>query len=208
MKSFLSPLSKTIGACAITTILAAFALIAADSPAPPPGRPGPGGGGPGGAGGPGNFQGPRGGGGGMMMGGVLDDQQRELYRQASQKNMDELRRLDEKLRAAQKELVKAAIAEKYDEAAVREKAEAVGKIQVQITTLRAKALSAVAPTLKPEQRDQLENSRMGAAMLGGFGGGPGAGFGGPGGGFGGQGGPPQGRRGQGGPNGPPPSDKP
>jgi len=128
----------------------------------------------------------------------LDDQQRELFREAMQKNSEQLRSLDEKLRAAQKELVKAAIAEQYDEKIVREKAEAVGKIQVEMTALRAKAFSVVVPTLKPEQREQLENSPFGANMLmGGFGG-RGAGFGGPGGPGGPGGNPPQGRRAPGG----------
>src|SRR6185436_17926461 len=110
--------------------------------------------------------------------------------------------LDEKQRAAQKELMQAVLAENFDEKVVREKAEAVGKIQTDITVLRAKAFSTVAPTLKPEQREALENTRVGPTMLlgggpgvggpgggggGGFGGGPG-GPGGPCGGFGGQGG--------------------
>src|SRR5882724_7872257 len=100
------------------------------------------------------------------------------------------------MRVAQKELLKATIAEKFDENAVKEKADAVAKVQAQQMFLRAKAFATVAPTLKPEQRDQLENSRFGAAML------MGGGFGGPGGGFGGPGGgnPPPGRRGQGGQN--------
>jgi Spy/CpxP family protein refolding chaperone len=180
----------------VMAVFGALVVTAADPPQPTPGRPGRNAGGPGGPGGGGNGPGPRGGGGGGggmgMMG--LDDQQRELYRQATQKSGDELRKLDEKLRAAQKELVQAVLAEKYDDQVVREKAEGVAKIQVEITTLRAKAFSVVAPTLKPEQRDQLENSRVGAAMLTGFGGGggggPGGGFGGPGGGNG-----PAGRRG-------------
>jgi Spy/CpxP family protein refolding chaperone len=101
----------------------------------------------------------------------LDDQQRELYREATQKHRDELRKLDEKLRAAQKELMQSVLAEKYDEKTVREKAEGVAKIQVEIATLRAQALSTVAPTLKPEQREQLVNTRLGPAMLmGGVGG--------------------------------------
>ena len=177
----------------LTGIVGLSIVSGADTPPPgPPQGPGEGGPrpgrGPGGAGG-GNFQGPQ-----RMIG--LDDEQLQLYREAVQKNGDELRKLDEKLRAAQKELLQAAIAEKYDEKAVREKAEAVAKIQVDLTTLRAKALCTVAPTLKPEQREQLENSPAGAAMLmGGFG--RGGGFGG--GGFGpGPGGPPPGRRGQGG----------
>ena len=173
--------------------LGAFALDAADTPAPQPAPP-PGGGGPGpgrpgrGLGGGGNPQGPR----GNTMG--LDDEQFQLYREANLKNSEELRKLDEKLRAAQKELVQVALAEKYDEKAVRDKAEAVARIQVDIATLRAKALATVAPTLKPEQRDQLENSPSGAALLmgGGMGGGRFGGGAGPG------GGPPPGRRGPGG----------
>ena len=87
----------------------------------------------------------------------------------------------------------------YDEKTVREKAEAVSKVQTEMTMLRVKGFSSVAPTLKPEQREQLENSQMGTMMVlgGGFGGGA-MGMGGPGG-AGGQGGP---RRGPGGPGGP------
>src|SRR5258708_4947220 len=97
-------------AAALFTFIAVFGAcvaIAADPPEPTPGRPGrPGG--PGGPGGGGNGPGPRGGGGGGMGMMGLDDQQRELYREATQKHGDELRKLDEKLRAAQKELVQAA----------------------------------------------------------------------------------------------------
>jgi Arc/MetJ-type ribon-helix-helix transcriptional regulator len=144
----------------------------------------------------------------------LDDKQMELYREASEVNRDALTKLDEKLRAAQKELLQAVIAEKYDEKVISEKAEAVARIQTEMTMLRAKAFSSVAPTLKPEQHDQLESSRMAASMLtgggfggGGFGGGNfGGGMGGPGG-PGGQGGPggfggPNGGAGSGGPGGP------
>ena len=121
-------------------------------------------------GGPGNadFNGPGPGGfqGGGPGGGIaLDDKQRELFKDALQKESDELRQLDEKLRAAQKELIQAVIAEKADEITIREKAEAVAKIEVEMTLLRAKAFATVAHTLKPEQREQFENSRFGAAIL-------------------------------------------
>jgi len=106
------------------------------------------------------------------MGGMLDDQQRELVREAMQKHSDELRKLDEKMRVAQKELMQAVMAEKADENVIREKAEVVAKIQVEQTLLRAKILAVVVPTLKPEQREQLENSPLALGMLGGgFGGG-------------------------------------
>jgi Spy/CpxP family protein refolding chaperone len=116
------------------------------------------------------------GGRGNFAGWGLDDKQSELLREAMQADNEEIRKLDEKLRAAQKELVQAVIAEKYDEKIVREKAEAVAKIQTEITMLRAKQIATVVPTLKPEQRDQWENSpiALGLLMRGGGGlGGPG-----------------------------------
>jgi len=128
--------------------------------------------------GPGNQGGNlQGGGRGNFGGSGLDEKQTELLREAMQADSDEIRKLDEKLRAAQKELVQAVIAEKYDEKIVREKAEAVAKIQTEITILRAKQVATVAPTLKPEQREQWENSPIAIGLLmrggGGFGGGPG-----------------------------------
>ena len=95
----------------------------------------------------------------------------------------------EKLLVAQKELVNAVLAEKYEEKVVREKAEVVAKIQTDMLMLRSKAMSTLAPTLKPEQRDTLNNPRIGFAMLsGGFGAGVGGNFGGLGFGAGGNGG--------------------
>lgn len=105
------------------------------------------------------------GGGPARAGGMLDDQQQQVLREALQKNGDQLRALGEKLRGAQKELVEATVAEKYDEKVVREKAEAVAKIQVEMIVLRSKALAAVAPTLKPEQKENLINSRMSTFLL-------------------------------------------
>jgi Spy/CpxP family protein refolding chaperone len=114
----------------------------------------------------------------------LDEKQSELLREALQAEGDELRKLYEKLQAATRELVKAVVAEKYDDKVVREKADAVSKLQTEITMLRAKAFSAVSPTLSPEQREQIENNRVTSSIITGAGVGFGQG------GFGG-GGPPQ-----------------
>jgi Spy/CpxP family protein refolding chaperone len=95
----------------------------------------------------------------------LDDQQRSLLREANQKEGDELRQLHEKLQVAQKELIDAIIGEKYDETVVRAKAEAAGRIQTDITVLRARAFATVSPTLTPEQRQQLENPQMAHALI-------------------------------------------
>jgi Spy/CpxP family protein refolding chaperone len=118
----------------------------------------------------------------------LDEQQRALLQEARQVNGDDIRKLNEKLAEAQKEFVKVVAAEKYDEKVVREKADAIGKIQAEILALNGKAFATVSPTLKPEQREAIEgNARIGIALISpdrgfGGGGGPGAGFaGGPGG---------------------------
>lgn len=158
---------------------------------------------PGQPGGPGMQPGgPRG---GRFFGGLnLDDNQRQLLFDGLQAVGPQMREIMEKLRIAQQELVDAVLAEKYDEQVVRQKAEAVAKLQVELTMLRAKAVSAVAPTLTPEQKQEVKDSPFIAGLLtgaggfggrggfGGFGGGPGGGpggFGGPGGGPGGFGGP-------------------
>ncbi len=102
---------------------------------------------------------------------MLDDQQRELVRESMQKHADELRKIQEKLRQAQRELMQAVLAEKQDEKVIREKADAVGKVQTELTLLQAKIFAPVVPTLKPEQRDMFENSPFALGMMaGGFGG--------------------------------------
>lgn len=187
-------LARCAAAMLVTGLLSSLVVIAADPIPTPPAGAGtvpPAGGGQGGRGGGGNQPGGRGGFGGGFN---LDEKQRELLREASTKNTDELKKLQDKLTAAQKELMQAVLAEKYDEKVVQEKADAVSKIQTEMLMLRAKALSTLAPTLKPEQRESLLTSRMGTMMLsGGFGGGyfagggqGGTGAGGPG--AGGQGG--------------------
>lgn len=194
MKPFVSQFARLTSAVAAGLMCSSALVFAADEATPPPATQNqrddavrrnrgnvdvqdPRGGRGNFAGGGGNFGG-RGGFGGLN----LDDKQNELLREAMQAENDELRKLSEKLQAAQKELVKVVIAEKYDEKAVREKADAVSRIQTDITVLRAKAFATLSPTLKPEQRDALENSRVASSIITGAG----VAFGGPGG-----GGPPQ-----------------
>ncbi|HMJ89000.1 MAG TPA: periplasmic heavy metal sensor [Candidatus Acidoferrum sp.] len=122
---------------------------------------------------PGAAAGPRGpaGAGGARGGGLnLDDKQRELIREARVKTTEEQRGFEEKLRIAQRDFVRATLAEKYDEKAVREKADAVAKIQADISVLNAKAFSSIAPTLKPEQRESFETSAFGYMAITGGGG--------------------------------------
>ncbi len=110
--------------------------------------------------------------------GLFDDQQRELMREAFMKNREQMLKIDEKMREAQKELTKVMLSEKPDEKLLRQKAEAVAKVQVEQTMVRAKIFEAVAPTLKPEQKEQMESNPFAIQMMmmggfGGFGGRPG-----------------------------------
>jgi Spy/CpxP family protein refolding chaperone len=160
MKSNLNLQSRALALLVATGIFGSGVLLAAEAPPAQPVRQNPGGpGGPGG--GPGRF------------GAMLDDQQRELLREAAQNQSDAIRKLGMRLQVAQKELMQAIMAEKSDEKVVREKADVVAKIQVEETLLRAKILAVVIPTLKPEQREQIENSPWMLNMVtgGGFGGG-------------------------------------
>jgi Spy/CpxP family protein refolding chaperone len=107
---------------------------------------------------------------------LFTDAQRDLLRESSQSHAEALRKLSEQLRAAEKELTAAILAEKQDEKAVREKADALAKLEADLTVLRARIVAPVVPTLTPEQREQIENSPMVLRMIGaGLGGGPGAG---------------------------------
>ena len=173
---------RRAGLCALSLCTTAFALTTASAqPADPaPATPTPGAppaqdGGRGQRGGGGNnnnnFQ--RGNFGGGLN---FDEKQRELLQEARQVHTEELRKLNEKLAEAQKEFVKAVVAEKYDETVVKAKADAIGKIQAEILALNGQSFATVSPTLKPEQRESLEgNARIGIAIInpaGGFGGGP------------------------------------
>jgi Spy/CpxP family protein refolding chaperone len=115
--------------------------------------------------------------GGMGRGGFLTQDQRTQMRESLQASQADLTQLNDKLAAAQKEAVNAALAKEADEKTVRAKIEAVSKIQTDIAILRLKAVKAIASTLTDEQKSQIE-SRPGAAynaLLGTAGGPMGAG---------------------------------
>lgn len=126
-------------------------------------------------------QAPGGGRGGF---GVLTDEQRTQLRESMQATQADLAPLNEKLAAAQKEALKAALAKTPDEKVVREKLEAVAKIQTDIAMLRLKSIKGIAASLTDEQKTQIEERPGMTYMMllgGGFGG-----MGGPGGGQGGR----------------------
>jgi len=119
-------------------------------------------------------------------GGILTQEQRTKLRESMQGSQADLAALNQKLAAAQKAAVTAALAKDADEAGVRAKIEAVAKIQTDIAVLRFKAVKEIASTVTAEQKTQMEEAPGMSynMLLGSFGGGRG-GMGGRGGGGGG-----------------------
>jgi Spy/CpxP family protein refolding chaperone len=96
---------------------------------------------------------------------ALTLRQQQLLQQNLQKDADKLRGLEEKLRVAQQEILAAALASPFDQKALQGKAEAVAKVQADITLLRAKALSAVAQTMRAADKQQLAASPTAPSIL-------------------------------------------
>ncbi len=143
----------------------------------------------------------------------LNEEQRTAMKEATEANKEDLAKVTEKMRDARRELSEAVYAEKMDNHLIQQKAEAVGKIDGEMSILRAKIFAKLRPTLTPEQLERLKNVPP-EFMAGGFSGFRGAG--GPGG-TGGQGAPggqfqgqrrPGGDRGSDAPRSRPPTEQP
>ena len=131
-------------------------------------------------GGSGGGPGPGGGGGGR--GGfrpVLTQEQSQQMRDATQ-NLPEMTALTNKLAAAQKDAVDAALAKDATDATVRAKVEAVAKVQTDIAMLRySKAVKPIAASVTDDQKTQIATAPgmtynqlfVGFGGFGGFGGG-------------------------------------
>jgi len=70
---------------------------------------------------------------------------------------DKVRGLEEKLRDVRKGLFEAGLTQKFDEAAVRDKAMEAAKLDAEMTVLRVKAFSEMRPPLSAEQMEKLKN---------------------------------------------------
>lgn len=87
---------------------------------------------------------------------VLTTEQRESLRTAMNAQRESLRAIDGKLREARRELMKASMIDEFSEDAVRAKAVAVGKLEAEVTVLRARAFAEMVPPLSEEQVQQLQ----------------------------------------------------
>jgi uncharacterized membrane protein len=145
----------------------------------------------GGRGGGFNGRGPDAFGGGAGFGTGLNYQQQQVFQEALQKDNDKLRALEDQLRAAQKQLLQAALKSPFDDTVVSSNALVYTRIQSEIAQLRSRALAVVAQKLEAADKTRLADSPLTSSLLASStaGGGQNAGWGGPGAGGPGGGGP-------------------
>ena len=96
---------------------------------------------------------------------VLTPEQREFMRTANEENREKTRDLEEKVRAARKATLDAALDKKFDEAILRQRLEAAAKLDIDLMVIRAKALSKVEPPLSDEQIERIKNPPPMADMI-------------------------------------------
>lgn len=89
---------------------------------------------------------------------VLTDDQRASMREAMAADREKIRDLEQKIRESRKQLFELGLREKFDEAAVREKANEAGKFDAEMTVLRVKAISKIRPPLTAEQIEKIKSS--------------------------------------------------
>jgi Spy/CpxP family protein refolding chaperone len=89
---------------------------------------------------------------------VLTDEQRASIREALAADREKVRDLEQKIRESRKVLFELGLREKFDEAAVREKAAEAAKLDTEMTVLRVKAISKIRPLLTAEQIEKIKTS--------------------------------------------------
>lgn len=88
---------------------------------------------------------------------ALTGDQRASLHKAMEAQRDQMRSLEEKLRAARKDVFLSGLAQKFDEGVLRQQALEAGRLEAELTVLRAKAFSQMKPALSAEQIEKLKN---------------------------------------------------
>jgi Spy/CpxP family protein refolding chaperone len=109
----------------------------------------------------GGGSGPRVAGGFERLFGLLTEDQRASFRRAMEGQRDKMRGLEQKSAEARRELLEAALVNKFDEAAVRKKLDALMVIDADVTMLRIKTFAKLDPPLTADQLEKLRNAAGG-----------------------------------------------
>ena len=105
--------------------------------------------------------GPRVAGGFEKVFGLLTEDQRASFRQAMEGQREKMRDLEQKSAEARRELMEAALVDKFNESAVRKKLDALMAIDAEVTMLRIKAFAKMDPPLTAEQMEKLRTAAGG-----------------------------------------------
>lgn len=133
-----------------TLLLTARTILAADpTPETPNQRP------PGAGAGP-NRPGPGGPARPMDIGRILNDEQREEFRNAMQGNREKMRAIEEKSARLRREIEEAVMAETLDEKAIRDRTRELSDLEAERILLRARAIAKIRPSLTPEQLQKMK----------------------------------------------------
>lgn len=92
--------------------------------------------------------------------GILTEEQRHSLRQIVEQQRPHVRELEEKIRDARQAVIEAAIRQSADEQALREKAMDLGRLEAELTVVRAKGLADLRPPLTEGQREKLKSAPM------------------------------------------------
>ena len=87
----------------------------------------------------------------------LNDEQREVWRNAMESHREDMMQLGEKMRDARRALQEAMFAEKQNSEKVKSAAKEVAELQAEMTVIQAKAFAALRPKLTGEQVERLKN---------------------------------------------------
>src|SRR4051794_288900 len=105
--------------------------------------------------------GPRVGGGIERVFGLLTEEQRASFRRAMEGQREKVRNLEQKSGEARRQLLEAALVDKFDEANVRKKLDALMGIDGDLTMLRIKAIAKMEPPITAEQLEKLRGAAGG-----------------------------------------------
>ncbi len=89
---------------------------------------------------------------------ILTPEQRASAAQAMQGQREKVRALEVRIFEARREFFAAGLNGKFDEEAVRRRAQTVANLEAEIAVLRMETLAKVQPPLSPEQIEKIKNS--------------------------------------------------
>lgn len=93
---------------------------------------------------------------------VLTEEQRKKLREYTQENSETARKSQQEALQMRRELQEAVLSGKADESAIKEKSEAIAKLESEVFAARLNAMAKVAKTFTPEQREKIKE--MGEQM--------------------------------------------